>query len=167
MANNQLSRSEVIKVTTNLATLAMNLSYFRDPNTLKLTGWVNQEVRQLSPFVSRKDVDAYLPQLAKRLIQDYDYLMQTLQQIGKDPSQVATLTWMKPFIVKWRQLPLNETLKRSELKQMIRELLADEGYSLGFSHGNVGDNPEDTGASERDPLNDPELTDKMGLNEEK
>ena len=57
-------------------------------------------------------------------------------------------------------------MKKSELKHIIREILIEEGFALGSSHGCVSDNPEDNGASERDHLNYTELTDKMGINEQ-
>ncbi len=49
-------------------------------------------------------------------------------------------------------------MKKSELKQLIREIL-DEDFALGYSHGMVFDDPQPKGW--RDPLNDPILTGKI------
>lgn len=108
-SNVQLSRSEVVKAVRALRTLAMNISYFREQNTLALTGWVNKEANTLNTFLdgvekNQTELDKALPSLAGRVVSAYKYVSQVWQQIGKQPAEIATLTWLKPFVEKWSVL---------------------------------------------------------------
>lgn len=102
----QLSRDEVIKTVKALRTLAMNISYFREKNTLALTGWINQESKILNTFLegvenNQLELDKALPFLARRVINAYKYVSKVWKQIGKNPLDLGTLKWLEPFVYKW------------------------------------------------------------------